>query len=176
MNMRVPVLGLILIGMALASRAEAAPTTAVFPFEIVIDQQMGQMGHFGLPPVASKAEQERLKLVTDELTRLLRDTGKYAPLDLAAVNSDIEEKSPFNSCNGCEADVAKKAGAELSVLGVVRKTSEVLLSVSIFVRDVNDGTLRNSMSVSIRRNNDEGWLRGVRSLVRNRLSGEEPKK
>lgn len=173
MNMRVPVLGLMLIGLVLASRAEAAPKTAVFPFEIVIEQQMG---HVGLPPVPSKAEQERLKLVTGELTCLLRDTGQYAPLDLAPVNSDIEEKAPFNSCNGCEADIAKKASADLSVLGVVHKASETLLNVSIFVRDANDGTLRNSMSVSIRRNNDEAWLRAVRSLVRNRLSVKEPEK
>lgn len=172
MDMRVPVLGLILLGMALAGRAEAAAKTAVLPFEMIIELQMG---HAGLPPTPSSAEQARLALVTGELTRLLKETGLYDPLDLTAVNSDISEKAPFNSCDGCEAEIAKKAGADLSVLGVVQKASEMLLNVSIFVRDANDGTLRNSMSVSIRRNDDEGWLRAVRWLVRNRLSSKEPK-
>lgn len=159
--------------LAHASPQPSAPKTAVLPFEIVIEQQME---HFGLPPVASKPEQARLKLVTDELTRLLAETGKYAPLDLAAVNSDIVEKAPFNTCNGCEVEVAKKAGADLSVLGVVQKASAMLLNVSIIVRDVHDGTLRQTMAVSIRENNDEGWLRAVRWLVHNRLSGQEPQK
>ncbi len=159
-------------GPAIAS-PPAAPKTAVFPFEIIIEQQMGDLG---LPPVASKPEQARLKLVTDELTRLLRETGKYEPLDLAAVNSDIVEQAPFNQCNGCEVEVARKAGAELSMLGVVQKATAMLLNVSIFVRDVEGGTLRRSMAVSIRENSDEGWLRAVRWLVHNRLSDQEPQK
>lgn len=172
MDMRLLVLGLILPAIVLAGRADAAPKTAVLPFEMVIELQMG---HMGLPPTPSPAEQKRLDLVTGELTRLLKGTGLYDPLDLTTVNCDISEMAPFNSCNGCEAEIAKKAGADLSVLGVVHKASEMLLNVSIFVRDANDGKLHNSMSVSIRRNDDEGWLRAVRWLVRNRLSSKEPK-
>lgn len=165
--------GLSVLTPAMAAPGPAAQKTAVFPFEIIIEQQMGNLG---LPPVPSKPEAARLKLITDELIRLLRDTGKYEPLDLTAVNSDIVEKAPFNWCDGCEVEVARKAGAELSVLGVVQKASAMLLNVSIFVRDVNDGTLRRTMAVSIRENNDEGWLRAVRWLVRNRLSDQEPQK
>lgn len=163
----------LLPGPAIASPQSAVPKTAVFPFEIIIEQQMGDLG---LPPVPSKAEAARLKLITDELTRLLQETGKYAPLDLSPVNSDIVKKAPFNWCNGCEVEVAREVGADLSVLGVVQKASAMLLNVSIFVRDVKDGTLRQSMAVSIRENNDEGWLRAVRWLVHNRLSGQELQK
>lgn len=173
MKKRVLQLCLILAGLAAAGGAAEAVSpskTAVFPFEMVIEQQMTDMG---LPPVASEKERERLKLVTRELAELLAETGRYAPLDLATVNSDIEEKAPFHDCNGCEADVAKKAGADLSVLGVVQKASEMLLNVSIFIRNASDGTLRNSMAVSIRENSDDGWRRAVRWLVRNRLSGQE---
>lgn len=180
---RAAMLCLILLGLvhasllepspAHASPQEDVPKTAVFPFEIIIEPQMMD---FGLPPVAGKVEQARLQLITDELTRLLAETGKFSPLDLAPVNSDILEKAPFNSCNGCEVEVASKIGADLSVLGVVRKASAMLLNVSIFVRDVDDGTLRQSMAVSIRENNDAGWLRAVRWLVRNRLSDQEPQK
>jgi len=170
--MRLPALALILIPLVQASGAEAAFKTAIFPFEMVIEQQMTDAG---LPPVPSKAEQERLQRLTDELKRLLAETGEYVPLDLAAVSSDIREKAPFNDCKGCEADVARTAGADLSVLGVVQKASEMLLNVSIFIRNANDGSLRTSMAVSIRQNSDEGWLRAVRSLVRNRLVGQEQK-
>lgn len=173
MILRTVAIYLMLIGLAQASFASGAAKTAIFPFEMVIEQQMGSVG---LPPVPNEAERSRLELVTEELTRLLKETGKYEPLDLSSVNSDIEERSPFNTCDGCEAEVAKKAGAELSVLGVVHEATAVLLNVSIFVRNTGDGTLRNSMAVSIHENDDKGWLRAVRWLVKNRLSDQEPQK
>ncbi|CFX03917.1 conserved exported protein of unknown function [Candidatus Filomicrobium marinum] len=173
MILRTVAIYLMLIGFAQASFASGATKTAIFPFEMVIEQQMGGVG---LPPVPNEAERARLELITDELKRLLKETGKYEPLDLSSVNSDIEEQTPFNRCDGCEVEVAKKAGAELSVLGVVHEATAVLLNVSIFVRNVDDGTLRNSMAVSIHENDDKGWLRAVRWLVKNRLSDQEPQK
>ena len=39
-------------------------------------------------------------------------------------------------CNGCEDDLAKKVGADIAFIGTVRKASDVLFTVSIYVRDV----------------------------------------
>ncbi len=169
-----PSLLYVLLALAVAPAAVAddakVAATAVLPFDMVIELQMEQVG---LLPEPSKMEKARLKVVTAELARLLADTGRYRIVDLSGLAGEIDKASPFDRCNGCEVDIAKKAGAELAVTGVVQKASELLLNVSIYVRSVATGELVKSMAVSIRQNNDEGWLRAVRLLVKNRFAGED---
>ncbi|MDX2289400.1 MAG: DUF3280 domain-containing protein [Hyphomicrobiaceae bacterium] len=155
---------------AVAADDRPAAKTAILPFDMAIEQQMGQVG---LLPEPTKLERARLKLVTDELGKLLGQTGRYAVVDLSGYAAEIDKASPFDRCNGCEVEIAKKVGADLAVTGLVQKASELLLNVSIYVRDVASGNLTKSMAVSIRQNSDEGWLRAVRSLVKNRFAEEE---
>ncbi|MDX2257985.1 MAG: DUF3280 domain-containing protein [Hyphomicrobiaceae bacterium] len=158
------------------SAAAATPTpipTVVLPLDMQVEMQMGDIG---LVPEPTKAEQARIGLATGELRRLMSETGRYEVLDISAREADIRKAAPFNKCNGCEVEIAKAAGAKLAVTGVVQKASELLLNVSLFVRDVTTGEVIKSMAVSIRQNNDESWLRAIRSLVKNRLATEEETK
>ena len=118
---------------------------------------------------ASTEDKRRLTLVSDEMRKLLA-AASYAIVDLGPQAKEIDDKSPLNRCNGCEADIAKAAGAELSVLGRVQKLTPVLIHFDIAVRDTTSGDLVRSVSVDVNGDTDEMWLRGVRWLFKNRLS------
>ena len=140
--------------------AEAAPArkAAVFPFEVpdVIEQ-----GEF--LPKPSK-EGPKIALATDELRKLLAASGRYEVIDLAALATEIKAAQPLHKCNGCEADLAKKAGADVLVVGLVEKASDVLLNMTIEIRDVASGKAERVGSIVVQGNTDDMWLRSVRWL------------
>jgi Protein of unknown function (DUF2380) len=166
---------LVLVLASLAP-AKAVQRAAVLPFEMHIDLQMDGLSLYGLPPKPKKAETERLELVRDELVKMLENRGAYEIVDLSEHASDIRRAAPFDRCDGCEVEFGKRVNADVTVLGVVQKASEMMINVAIYVRDVETGKLAKSMLVSIMQNDDAGWLRAVRHLVKNRLAPESEAK
>ncbi|MFS8036328.1 DUF3280 domain-containing protein [Xanthobacter sp. AM11] len=144
----------------MASAAAAPVPTAVFGFEFFDDTLEG--------PRADQTA--RLALANAELARLVAASGEMAPVDLSSQAARMAELAPFFTCNGCEAPVARAAGARLEMLGVVRKISNLILTFTLVVREV-DGPERllRAGQVDIRGNTDESWLRGVRYLMQNRI-------
>jgi hypothetical protein len=143
--------------------ATAGPKTAIFRFELIDVSIDGELRG----PRAD--ETQRLDLVTEELRQLaVRDAG-YELVDLSALTAEIEKAAPLHKCDGCEADIARRAGAEIAITGSVRKISNLILGITIQVRDTSTGRLTRVLQASIRGNTDESWLRGTRWLVANRL-------
>ncbi len=103
------------------------------------------------------------------ISALMTESGRYQVLDLAPVAGEIAKAGNFRGCNGCDAEIARKLRATLSVTGVVQKVSNLILNINIYVRDARSDELRQVMSADIRGNTDRSWERGVRWLVRNRL-------
>ena len=163
--------GLVLAAALAASPAVAAPKAAIFPFDIRDVAQEGE-----LIPKSNSEDERRMKLVADELKTLMQKDGTYEVVDLSPLAAEVEAKSPFSKCNGCEAPIAKQAGADLAVTGYVDKLSDALISLQLFARDAETGTLTKSMSAEIRGNTDELWLHGIRWLWRNRFNVEAQKK
>jgi hypothetical protein len=52
---------------------------------------------------------------------------------------------------------------------VVQKVSNLILNISIYLRDVHSGQLITAMSADMRGNTDESWSRTLDWLIRNRL-------
>ena len=117
----------------------------------------------------SRAEARRLKLVHDEFTEMVGASGQYEMLDIAPVVEDIKKAAPLNECNGCEMDLANKIGADVLFLGVVKKASATLLSMSVVVVDVEKGTPIKNASAVVHGNTDDAWLGVARWLLRNRV-------
>jgi len=170
------VLGGLLILFTSGCMVQAAPSAAVLPFEMQIDLQMDGLDLYGLPPKPKKAEVERLKLVRQSMLELLKERGAYEIVDLAAHQSEIRKAAPFDRCNGCEVEFGKLVNADVTILGVVHKSSELLINMAIFVRDVKSGEIKQTALAIILQNDDTGWLKAIRSLVNSRLAPEvEPK-
>jgi hypothetical protein len=141
---------------ALTSESQA---TAIFPVELW--DTSGE----GVKP----GQAERLKLATDELTKLLEHTGRYRSVDLSPFAARIAATEPRYNCNGCWLSVARDAGAELAVLAVVHKVSTLISSVDLYVAEVATGKYIAHVDAQFRGDDDRAYVRAFDFLVNERL-------
>src|SRR5215207_8510535 len=83
--------------------------------------------------------------------------------------AEVAAVKSLRDCNGCELDLARKLGADLAAVGWVQKVSNLILNLTMQVREVGTGRLVRAGSVDIRGNTDESWRRGITYLVNRRL-------
>lgn len=152
--------------------AGTAPRVAIFPFEMIDASRSSE--YHGFPARARPEEQARLGMMTALLQEAVAADGRYAVADLAAFQKEIAAAAPLHGCNGCEADLARKAGAGFAVLGIVQKVSEGLLTVNVYLRDTHSGAVTQAMTAAIQGNTDGAWRRGLLWLIKNRLLPAAP--
>ena len=107
-------------GAFLELPASAEPSSikiAVFDFEL--DDFSGGAGIAG----DHAADLAQLDRTTSEARRLIAQSGRYGLVDVANAESDAVKGRALRQCNGCEADIALKLGADQSFVGVVTRIS-----------------------------------------------------
>jgi len=142
--------------LALAALPAHAAPTAVFPTVFVNSS----------PQATSPEETARLKNMDEALTKALAGSGQYQVVDLAPIAADLAGVRDIHDCNGCEADLAKKAGAKIAVVAWAQKVSNLILNLNIRVENAETGQVLAGGSVDIRGNTDETWRRGLNYLLR----------
>jgi len=157
--------------MLTPAAALAGPKAIVFPFDL-IDESQQQYEIGVMPKGISDEENRRLALITGELAKLLKEGGRYEVVDSTTIAKEIDDKAPIYKCNGCEDGLAKKVGAEVAFIGTVRKASDVLFTVSVYIRDVGQEKVTRQASSEIYGNTDAMWLRAVHYIVQKRLFPE----
>jgi hypothetical protein len=65
--------------------------------------------------------------------------------------------------------LAQQLDADLEITGVVQKVSNLILNISVYLRDVHTGHLVAQANADMRGNTDESWSRATRYLIRERL-------
>lgn len=145
----------------------AAEKAIIFPFDLIDQSQQFEIGL--MPKGIDPEEKRRLQVISEELVRLMKESGRYEVVDTTPIAKEIDDKSPIHKCNGCEDDLAKKVGADIAFIGTVRKASDVLFTVSIYVRDVKNQKIIHQGSSEIYGNTDKMWLRAVNYIVDRRL-------
>ena len=142
--------------------AAAAQRVAVFDFELIDTSLDGAM--YG----ARADEAARLKTISEQLRKDLEKSGKFEVVDIAPVEA-AARASNLQACGGCDASLAEKVGADLSMTGTVQKVSNLILNMNIYIRDAHTKTLISSTSADFRGNTDESWARSLSYIVRNYL-------
>lgn len=150
-----------------ASAVAAGQTVAVFPFDLVFPQR--EEDFFVAERQPSADEQRRLVVTREELAKQFTSGGRFEQVDLGGIAADIQNAAPIYNCNGCELDLAKKAGAKLALTTVIEMSSDTLLNMKVSLIDVDKGAVAQTASAVIQGNTDESWLHAVRWLVKNRL-------
>jgi hypothetical protein len=152
---------LMLVLLALRGQAWSAepPRLAVFPLELYDTS--------GQPP---QPEQEaRLGRLTAELRDALAASGRYRVLQ-----ADSPSGAALRNCNGCELPEAARLEAELTLTGLVQKVSNLILNLTLTLREVPSGAVRGSWTAEFRGNTDESWQHALRWLLRNRVLAPPP--
>jgi len=152
---------ILLVSTLSAPAFGAAPKLAVFDLELIDTSVEGNAP-------SPKAVQDRLMRASDQLRRELAQSGKFEIVDIAAVNAAAHDNN-LQACGGCDVTFAQTLGADLALTGVVRKISDLIINISLFVREVPSGRLVTAMNADMRGDTDESWSRTTSYLVRNRL-------
>jgi hypothetical protein len=145
----------------------AVQKAVIYPFDLIDQSQQFEIGL--MPKGLDPEDKRRLQIITAELIKRIKESGRYDVVDSAPIAKDIEDKSPMYKCNGCEDDLAKKVGADVAFIGTVRKASDVLFTVSVYVRDVAGEKVVLQGSSEIYGNTDKMWSRAVNYIVDRRL-------
>jgi uncharacterized protein DUF2380 len=115
---------------------------------------------------ASEAELNRVKLLDAAIAKKFTESGRFTVIPIPSeMLREIEKEQHFGQCQ-CEAVYGKKLGAKLMGWGTVEKISDLLLTINVYVADVNTNNYVFTKSVNIRENVDSSWLRGLRWLMR----------
>jgi uncharacterized protein DUF2380 len=155
-------ISLFLLGPLIVSAFASGRTVAAFDFELIDTSLEGAVNG----PRAD--EQARLARIGEQLRGRLAESGQFSVVDIAPVAVEARAIN-LHSCNGCETRLAQRIGAELAIIGTVQKVSNLILNMTISVRDAGSGRLLAAMQADLRGNTDESWSRTVDWLVRNRL-------
>jgi Protein of unknown function (DUF2380) len=157
---------LLLLSAPIVPAFSAGRTVAAFDFELIDTSLEGAVNG----PRAD--EQARLARIGEQLRRRLAESGRFSVIDIAPIAAEARGTNLY-SCGGCETRLAQRIGAELAISGTVQKVSNLILNMTISVRDAASGRLLAAMQADFRGNTDESWSRTVDWLVRNRLLAPE---
>jgi hypothetical protein len=148
-----------------AGRSEPKPPIklAVFDFELDDFSAGG--------PIAgeSPTETAMLRRATILARERLAQSGLFEIIDGSASTHEMVTSHWLRKCNGCEAEIARKLGADMSFIAFFRKISVMEQYLEFQIRDARTGVLMNISQTDLRGETDESWSRAVVWLIRYRL-------
>jgi hypothetical protein len=159
-------IGVVLLSAAVlpvrAADAEKSPPIkiAVFDFELEDTSAAGT-----LSTGEGAGDRARMQAVTAEACRILAQSGRYSLIDTHGVDTKPVKERSFRNCNGCDASIASKLGAEQSLIGVVTRVANTEYYVSLQITDTKTGKVVNQQAAFFT-GADDAWASGVRMLIR----------
>jgi hypothetical protein len=118
-------------------------------------------------------QQKRLAAIGERLRAALSGSGRFEVVDPAPLRARLAQGPSLRTCRTCAPDAAAELGADLALVTTVHKVSNLILSITVALREASpSGATRAVHSAEIRGNTDESWDHGLRWLLRNRLLAE----
>jgi hypothetical protein len=142
-----------------ALAAPAPIALAVFDFELE-DTTAASAG------ASATSDASYLAEVTASVREALGQSGRYRIVD---VSGEAAKPRALRDCDGCEAAIAQKLGADQSLIGVVRRVSRTEYTLGFQVRDARTGAVLARGDSGLRLGADYSWKRGAVRLVSDRL-------
>jgi Protein of unknown function (DUF2380) len=147
-----------------AEAAEPGPVKiAVFDFELN-DASAGG-GIIGPDAI----DTENLRKSTEEARRMLSASGRYSMVDTGGVAGEVISAGGIQHCNGCDGPLARKLGADQSMVGVITRVNRTEYTLQILVRDAKTGAVVSNNFTGLRMGANYAWPRGVKWLMDNRI-------
>ncbi|MGY4479388.1 DUF2380 domain-containing protein [Bradyrhizobium sp. USDA 3364] len=146
-----------------AQTAASEPTgLAVFEFELEDNSAAPGAGANGSDAVT-------LADVTKGVRDRLAQSGRYRLVDIGSAITEPVKAHALRDCDGCEAAIAQKLGADQSLIGVIRRVSRTEYTIGFQVRDARSGAVVARGDSGLRMGADYSWTRGAVRLVGDRL-------
>jgi hypothetical protein len=135
----------------------------------VFDLELDDFSAGGPLAGESAVETERLQRVSALAREQLAQSGLFELVDTSASNDERLKAHWLRKCNGCEADIARALGADMSFLGFFRKISVMEQNLEFRIRDAQTGEFLNVSQTDYRGETDESWSRAITWLIRHGL-------
>lgn len=158
-------LALSLAWMAASSKEAPAPAPvriAVFKFELDDETPAAALQNKATSTAAA------MDKVSGEARAELAQSGKYSVVDASGTDMNTVPNKAMRDCEGCEAGMALKLGAEQALIGVVRRATQTDYYVWIQIRDARTGKILDQEAANFA-GSEEGWPAGVRMLIRHQI-------
>jgi hypothetical protein len=153
---------------------ESAPTLdkqgAATPVKIaVFDFELEDFsGGAGIIP-ESDQDREQLRLATETVRRLLTESGRYSLVDVSHADAPDVTAHSLHKCDGCDVPIARKLGADQSLVGIVSRITRTDYAVTFKLRDARTGASIAVEQTDLRIGANYSWNRGAAWLIKNRL-------
>ncbi len=138
-----------------------AITIAVFGFELQDNSPAGTLGKL-------TTGDKSLQLTTTAAREQLASSGRYDIVRIDGVAAKSTDGRSLRDCDGCEAEIARKAGAQQSMIGIVRRVTQTDYYIVVVIRDTNTGKILNAQVANFA-GGEEGWASGVRKLIKHQV-------
>ena len=146
-----------------AALTKPAPVAlAVFDFEVE-DTTAASAG------ASATSDASTLADVTGSVRGALGQSGRYRLVDVGGANEQAVKAHTLRDCQGCEAAIAQRLGADQSLIGVVRRVSRTEYTIGFQVRDTKTGAVLARGDSGLRMGADYSWKRGAVRLVSEKL-------
>jgi hypothetical protein len=117
----------------------------------------------------TSADAMQLTNVTNAVRETFAQSGRYSLVDVAGADAPAAKAHDLRDCDGCDAAIALKLGAEQSFVGVVKRISRTEYQVRFQIRDAETGAILAAADSGLRMGADYSWNRGAVRLVRDRV-------
>lgn len=147
------------------STPEPAALTKLAMFDFELDDFSAGASPSGPTP----ADAVQLTNVTKTVRQLLAQSGRYRLIDVTAADAAAAREHTLRQCDGCDAAISLKLGAEQSFLGVVSRVSRTEYTVRFQIRDARTSAVLADGDSGLRMGADYSWGRGAARLVEDHL-------
>lgn len=159
-----------LLACAILAQVSPAGADAPAPVKIAIfDFELEDFSAGGGLIGESPEDSAQLKLATDEARKLIAQSSRYSLVDLSGADAEPVKARSLRDCNGCDAAIALKLGADESMIGIVKRISRMEYVVDVQIRNARDGAVFFDKQTDLRMGANYAWGRGVNWLVKNDL-------
>lgn len=141
---------------------QAAPPTNAAPPDLVV-LPIRLLDTSGEPEDQSAAHAARLAVMARDLVERLGSDGRMSATGLSA---DALAGACPDTDAGCILSQARRTGAPLAFVGVVHKSSTLIMQMFAWVVDTASGETRVSRELNFRGDTDESWQRMTAFLAR----------
>jgi hypothetical protein len=145
-----------------AADADKPPVVKIAVFDFELDD-VSAAGAASTGESASDIT--RMQVVSGEARRVLAQSGRYKVVDTNSVGAEPAKQRSLRNCNGCDASIALKLGAEQSLIGVVTRVANTEYYVSLVITDAKTGKVINQQSAFFT-GADDAWASGVRMVIK----------
>jgi hypothetical protein len=109
-----------------------------------------------------------MEKISVDARQMLENSGRYLLVDVSDANAQPVKEKALRNCEGCEAGIALKAGAEQALVGVIRRITQTDYYIQVQFTDARTGKVLNQQSANFAGGPD-GWSSGVRMLLKHQV-------